>query len=400
MIVRALLGRERRSVEWGSSAPPPPGAAGNLGVASAGVSVTDDAALALAAVWSCVSLVSDAVATMPVKQYRGVGPQRQEVPLAPIIADPFVDLTQQDWIGQLMVSTLLRGNFYGEVIERDRLGFPVQVQPWHPDRVAVRRSLTDGTIEYRFDGRLMDRFDVVHLRGMSVPGSLVGLNPVEYARTTVGLGRAADLYAAAFFANSAHPSGVIQTEQPITPEAAKLLAQQWKDSHQGVGKAQMPAVLSGATWQSITLSPKDAMFIESRQLTAVDACALFRVPPHMIGLVERSTSWGTGIQEQEMGFARNTLRPWTNRIEALLSSFTPRGQYVRFDFTDRLRPDLKTQYEVHRIARETGVKNVNDIRADLDLPPLPDDLGADYLQPLNYAPVGSPAATGETQPAP
>lgn len=73
---------------------------------------------------------------------------------------------------------------------------------------------------------------------------------------------------------------------------------------------------------------------------------------------------------------------------------------MRFDFTDRLRPDLKTQYEVHRIARETGVKNVDEIRADLDLPPLPDDLGADYLQPLNYAPVGSPAATGEPQPAP
>jgi hypothetical protein len=123
---------------------------------------------------------------------------------------------------------------------------------------------------------------------------------------------------------------------------------------------------------------------------------LFRIPPHMIGDVDRTTSWGTGIEQQELGFVTNTLRPWLSRIESAFSDLLPADVAVKFNLAGRLRGDTLQRYQAYTLARFGGWSNVDEIREKEDEPPLPDKLGQEFLQPLNYQAMGSapPAAPG------
>ena len=403
-LLKRALARPTGSIEhrgadpraqWGDSTPP---TNGMLGGSVAGVYVNEKSALQLASTFACVSIITDSVVTLPIRQYKR-GDVRSEVDVSAVVADPYSELMPHDFYSQVMVSLLLRGNFYALVLGRDPRGFPTQLQPFHPDQVTVRRNSITGAIEYRFCGQVQDIDDVFHVRGMSVPGGLVGLSVIEYQRNLFGLGRAAELYAQAFFANSATPAGVIKVPGDLTPEDAKDLMGQWLMGHQGVGQAQLPGLLTGgAEFQSISLAPEDAQFIQSRSLTTTDVCMTFRVPPHMVGQTDKTTSWGTGIEQQEIGFTRNTLLSWTSRLEASLNRIIPPDQIIRFDYSHRLRGDTLQRFQAYTLARQGGWLNVDDIRTREDMEPLPDGLGTDYLQPLNFAPIGSPAAQGAVNP--
>jgi HK97 family phage portal protein len=219
-----------------------------------------------------------------------------------------------------------------------------------------------------------------------MPGALVGLNPIEVARTSFALSKAAETYGAAFFGNSAHASGVISVQGTLNKEEQINLGRQWIEAHQGLGKAQLPAVLTGgATWTPISIAPDDAQFLQTRQFSRAEVAMMFRVPPHMIGDVDRTTSWGTGIEQQEIGFVVNTLRPFLSKLEGAFFDLLPKPIYAKFDVSGRLRGDTLQRFQAYTLARNGSWLSPNEIREMEDRPPI--EGGDDYWAPMNFMPL-------------
>jgi len=386
-FIRRAVALERRGADphapWGDSTPPPPS---SLGGNVAGTNVTEATALQIAAVYGSVSVISDAVSSLPIDLM--TSPHRRSGTLltpSPLVTQPYEEISVVDWWVQFVMSLALRGNFYGQIISRDADLYPTQIKPIHPDNARVRR-LPGGTIEYRFNGEAVPLRNVFHVRLLSVAESLVGLNPIEYLRNVLGGTRAADLYGNAFFQNSARADIAIEVEDDLEPDEVLALAKQWAQGHQGIGQSHLPAVLTGGAKisQPITINPQDAQFLETRQFSASTISGqIFRVPPHMIGIVDRTTSWGTGIEQQELGFVRNTLIGYLTRGEQAMTALHPPGQFVKFDLTDRLRGDRLSRFTGHNLARLGGWMNADEIRATEDMPPLPGGQGQEYLVPIN-----------------
>jgi HK97 family phage portal protein len=395
LIRRAASLLERRGADptlpWGPSTVPPSN--GMLGGSTAGVAVTEATALQIAAVYGSVGVIADATSTLPLDLMDS--PHRRSGRLLPpsaLLTEPFVEISLEDWLTQYTTAMALRGNFFGEITERDRDFYPTQIKPIHPDHARVTRLL-DGSIEYRFGGKVVDGDRVFHVRNLSVPEGLVGLNPIEYLRATWGLARAMDMYGNAFFQNSALPSGAIEVEGDLDDEETLALAKAWMQMHQGIGAAHLPAVLTGgAKFNPITITPEDAQFLQTRQFSAGVICGqIFRVPPHMIGLVDRTTSWGTGIEQQEMGFVRNTLLGYLVKLERALTRIHPPGQFVKFDLTERLRGDRLQRAQAQTLGIANGSLLPDEARAEEDRPPLPDGIGQTPLAPINAQPLAAMA---------
>jgi HK97 family phage portal protein len=163
------------------------------------------------------------------------------------------------------------------------------------------------------------------------------------------------------------------------------LARQWKAAHQGIGMASMPAVVTEDTEvETISINPEDAQFLESRQFSQGEISGMiFRVPPHMIGIVDRTTSWGTGIEQQEMGFTRNTLTGYLTRGERMMTALHPPGQYVKFDLSERLRGDRLQRAQARALEIASATLLPDEARAEEDRPPLPGGIGQTAIAPIN-----------------
>lgn len=225
--------------------------------------------------------------------------------------------------------------------------------------------------------------DVIHIRAMG--GSLLqGLSPIGAARQALGLAVAAEEYGAKLFGSGNLMAGILQTDQKLQEPDAERLKQRWKAKMHGLANAHDIAVLdSGAKWQQIGIPPEDSQFLQTREFAVTEVARLYGIPPHMLGQVEKSTSWGTGIEQQGLGFNIYTLRPWLSRIEATLSNeLLPRGVNCRFNVTELLRGDIKTRYEAYQLGINSGFMSPADAR---DQEGLPFVAGSNELMfPLNY----------------
>lgn len=376
---------------------------GQLAFGIGGGPVTENSALSIAAVYTANSILADSIATLPIKQYRVTQGQRREMPVASVIQQPYIEMTQLDWVSQMQFSLGLRGNAYGIIIDRDAKGFPRQVMPVHPDRVSLRRA-NNGGLQYQMNGDIIDLDDVYHVRGYSLPGSPVGLSPIEVLRTPFSNAMSADNFYGAFFANSAQPGGLLRVPGDLDDDQARQLAQQWMASHQGVGSSHLPAVLSGGVeWVPLTVTPQDAQFLQGRQYSEQQILSgIYRIPPHFYGSVDRSPQ-ATGIEEVERSFITNALMGWLRRHEIGMSALLPIGQEVRFDLSERLRPDLLTRAQVAQVYRNIGVITPNEIRANEGMPDLPEefqDWANNPMAPLNSAQNGSYVQPGDETPTP
>jgi len=383
--------REQRDINpfWGDPNRIPLNSDG-YGVA-AGVYVTDLQAMQLVAVNACVRLLADSVAGLPLDAYRKRGSIREAVEPAPsLIVAPFADLTTFEGMWQLVACLALKGEALAVAASRDRFEFVTSIIPVHPDCWTVEHNRDGGAPIYKVDGERIPNADVIHIRRFSLPGELHGLSPIAAARQGIGLGLAAERFGARFFGDSANPSSVLETEQNLTREQAQLNQKLWKDSH---GGRRHPAMLSGGLkWRPISITPEESQFLATRSYQRDEIAMLFGIPPHMIGAVDKSTSWGTGIEQQGIGFVTYTLTNWLNPIEAAFSSLLPRGQFARMNVNALLRGDMKARFDAYVSARNAGWLNVNEIRELEDRAPVAN--GDDYIQPLNMGPLGSdPLAT-------
>ncbi|MDX2590992.1 phage portal protein [Streptomyces sp. WI03-4A] len=355
---------------------------------ASGVPVTDETALQLLAVAACVRLLSDAVSGLPFDSVKADGEIRKTVEPPPaIVADPFGGSssaglpTRREGFSQMMVSLLLRGNAYCLVLARDTYNRPIRLRVIHPDRVRCEFDKY-GVRKYEIDRQSVPSEDVVHLMGMALPEAPTGMSVISYARQAIGLGLAAEEFGARFFGEGAHMTGVVEIDADLDVNRARQIKENFSASHSGLKNSHTVGVLSGgAKWKPISVSPEDAQFLGTRAAQNLDIAMIFGIPPHMLGQVDKTTSWGTGIEQQGLGFLAYTLGPWLGRFEDAWSTMLPKPQSARFNADALLRTDTAGRYAVYTAARSTGILTVNEIRALENYAPV--DGGDDIAMPLN-----------------
>jgi HK97 family phage portal protein len=370
----------------------------------AGVPVNEDSAMRHLTVWACVSLIADAIAMMPLHTFASGTVSNGEVELPTRVPDPTVvdqphpEMTRSEWHVRMLWSVLVRGNAYGEVVERGARSIPTIIEPIHPDEVRIERD-ADGLLVYVVgrSRRRVPAFDMIHVRGLVVPGSVYGLSPIDYARQVIGTGLAAIEYGARFFSEGAVPPGILRTEQKLDIDTATDYQNRWEEAH-GHRSRKVAVLGGGLDYQAVQLSPEASQFLATQELSRGQIAGFYRVPPHLIGDVDRSTSWGTGIEEQGHQFVTFTLGPWLRRFEDAWKIALGGNLYARYSTAALLRGRLTERYTAYTMARQGGWLNIDEIRALEELGPLEDDKGTDYLQPLNYAPI--PPGGGPAEPAP
>jgi len=354
----------------------------------------------LLVVASAVRILSDAVAGLPFDAVRMQGEIRRTLEPPPgIISDPFGGAANTSLpsrrlgLSQMMVSLLLRGNAYCLVLSRDSRGYPNRLMVLHPDRVKCTLD-GNGQRVYEVNRKPVDADDIVHILGLAYPEAATGISVIRYARNAIGLGLAAEEFGARFFGNGAHMSGIVEVPGDLDRERARQLKESFTASHGGLSHAHTVGVLSGgASWRPISVTPEDAQFLGTRAAQTIDLAMLFGIPPHMLGQTDKTTSWGTGIEQQGLGFLAYTLNPWLGRFEDAWSSLMPKPQCARFNADALLRTDTAGRYLVYGAARSAGILTQNEIRALENFAPV--EGGDNIAAPLNsnVAPIKDTGAS-------
>ncbi|WP_346132387.1 phage portal protein [Streptomyces carpaticus] len=328
-----------------------------------------DRAMGLVAVWACVRILSDSVASLPVQLYRRNGAQREPVSYVPALlwAPAAVDDLFQ-WLHKAVVSLALRGNAYGLVTQRDELGYPVAIEWLSPDDVWVDEQRPTAPVYY-WQGRTVPAADVVHVPWIVMPGRVVGMSPVQAFARTIGVGLAATEYGARWFEGGGTPPATMRNSQKtIAPDQADEIS----DRLMARMRAGRPLVY-GADWEftALQVNPEESQFIETMKLNATQVAAIFGVPPEKVGGESGGSMTYANVEQAAIDFVTFTLGPWLVRLESVLSSLMPGNEFVRFNRDALIRSDTLTRYQAHGAALDKQWRTVNEIRAIEDLPPVP-----------------------------
>lgn len=375
----------------------------------AGVYVSQASALRLSVVWRCIGLISETLAALPADVVRKQDDIRLPVERPPRWLDtPNPEANWFELAERIFESLLMDGNAFVAITARDPLGFPSELWILNPSQVVVRRRETppyriyftwQGDREFTRYGSDNPLGDVLHIK-LKTAGGLRGMSPIEAARQSIGLGLVTEKFGSKFFGKGQAMSGLIQLPAgpaALSKEHIALMRESWEEAHGGSDNAHRPGILSGgATWQGITIPPEDAQFLQTRSFQVEDvATRFYGVPPHLVGLTEKQTSWGTGVAEQGISLYRYTLKGHLTRFETAMSTLLPRGQFLRLNHRALLEADPKTEAGILETELRNGVINFDYWRAKLDLPPRPG--GNRYTVPANnqliLEPNGLPAET-------
>ncbi|MDI9332201.1 MAG: phage portal protein [Alphaproteobacteria bacterium] len=358
---------------------------------SSGIRVSPDGALRLSAVYACVRILSETMASLPLVLYRNR-------------ADGGKDRVTDHWLHELLCRRpnryqnpfewremlqghlALRGNAYNQIITNPR-GEIVELIPIHPDRIRVE-ILKTGEYRYRVTDRVgeetvLPRGQVWHLRGLSSDG-LMGMSPIELARESLGMALAAQDYGARFFANDAKPTGG-WIEFPGSfkdAEAKKVFRESYQQAQSGANRGKVLVLENGMKFHEVGVTNKDAQFLELRKFQITDIARLFRVPPHMIADLDRATF--SNIEQQSLEFVMHTMTPWAERWEASIESellLDGDDIEIEFDFANLMRGDAASRSAYYQSGIQNGWLTRNEARIAENLNPI-DGLD-EPLRPLN-----------------
>ncbi|MFE5217475.1 MULTISPECIES: phage portal protein [unclassified Streptomyces] len=371
---------------------------GSAGVA--GVPVSETGSLHMPAVWRSVSVIANVAAALPLHTYAAGSRDRTSVAL---LEDPHPELTRFELWRLVYVHRLLWGNAYLQKV-RNGGGQVVQLWPIRPDRVKVDREppsadnpggkvfwiQDDSGVRQRRTSR-----EILHLPALGYDG-VTGCSPIRAAAEGIGLGLAAEKAAARLYGSGNMISGVLQTEQRLNKDQADQLKASWKAKLSGHQAAHDIAVLdSGASFQPVTMPYRDSQFLESRQFQVVEVARMFGVPLFLLMETQKSTSWGTGLEQQAQGFVTWDLAPtWLTPTEQRVTKeLLTDGQYAKYQLGGLLRGDSAARATFYRAMRDTGAFSADDIRDLEDLTPIGGPEGGMHLQPLYMAPLGTDPST-------
>ena len=388
-----------------------------MGNSTSGKRVNERSAMQMTAVYSCVRILSEAVAGLPLHLYQYTDKSSKEKavenPLYFLLHDePNTEMTSFVFRETLMTHLLLWGNAYSQII-RNGKGEVMGLYPLMPDRMTVNRD-EKGRLYYEYmissddaktlkDGTVrLSPYDVLHIPGLGFDG-LVGYSPIAMAKNAIGLAIAAEEYGSKFYANGATPSGIL--EYPGTVKEPDKVRESWNAGFGGSSNAHKIAVLEeGMKYTPISISPNEAQFLETRKFQINEIARIFRVPPHMVGDLEKSSF--SNIEQQSLEFVKYTLEPWLVRWEqAMQRSLIPQDDkskyFIKFNVDGLLRGDYQSRMQGYATARQNGWMSANDIRELENLDRIPAEDGGDlYLINGNMMPLSmSGAAYGreETQ---
>ena len=380
-----------------------------MGSSSSGKVVTERSAMQMTAVYACVRILSEAIAGLPLHLYKYTSDGGKEKvinhPLYQLLHDePNPEMSSFVFRETLMTHLLLWGNAYAQII-RNGKGDIIALYPLMPNRMRVDRD-DKGQLYYTYN-RVYDEalktksmtvvlkpYDVLHIPGLGFDG-LVGYSPIAMAKNAIGLAIATEEYGAKFFANGAAPSGVL--EHPSTLKNPEKLREAWQSQFGGSQNSNRIAVLEeGLKYTPISISPEQAQFLETRKFQINEIARIFRVPPHMVGDLEKSSF--SNIEQQSLEFVKYTLDPWVVRWEQnlqriLLNPDEKKDYFFKFNVDGLLRGDYASRMTGYATARQNGWMSANDIRELENLDRIPTELGGDlYLINGNMLPMQSAGA--------
>ena len=375
-----------------------------FGGTTAGKAVTERSAMQMTAVYSCVRILAEAIAGLPLHlyHYNDSGGKEKAIdhPLYWLLHDePNPEMSSFVFRETLMTHLLLWGNAYAQII-RNGKGEVVALYPLMPNKMTVDRD-KDGKLYYQYlkssdeaatmpnSSVILKPADVLHIPGLGFDG-LVGYSPIAMAKNSIGMAIACEEYGARFFSNGAAPGGVL--EHPGTVKDPQRIRDSWNNSFMGTGNSHKVAVLEeGMKYTPIAISPNEAQFLETRKFQINEIARIFRVPPHMVGDLEKSSF--SNIEQQSLEFVKYTLDPWVIRWEQSLARilFTDdekKRYFFKFNVEGLLRGDYQSRMNGYATARQNGWMSTNDIRELENLDRIPKEQGGDlYLVNGNMLPL-------------
>ena len=369
-----------------------------FGGSSSGKCVNERTSIQITAVYTCIRVIAEAIAGLPLHLYKSKSEGKEKAknhPLYFLLHDePNPEMTSFVFRETLMGHLLLYGNAYAQIIRNGR-GEILGLYPLMPNKMQVDRA-SNGEIYYTYilgsgdspeiknnktNVVYLRRSDVLHIPGLGYDG-IVGYSPIALAKNTIGMAIACEEYGAKFFANGASPSGIL--EHPGILNDPEKLRKSWNEMFSGSTNSHKIAVLEeGLQFKSISVSPNEAQFLETRQFQLNEIARIFRVPPHMVGDLERSTF--SNIEEQSLEFVKYTLAPWISRWEqslkkALLSQNEKKDYFIQFNVDGLLRGDYQSRMNGYSVGIQNGFLSVNDVRSLENMDLLPDSSGGnEYL---------------------
>lgn len=368
-----------------------------FGRTTSGKPVNERTAMQTTAVYACVRILAEAVASLPlhVYEYQDDGGKKlvHDHPLYYLLHDePNPEMTSFVFRETLMSHLLIWGNAYAQII-RDGAGRVLGLYPLLPDKMEVQRD-DKGNIYYVYSrnsdenptfkeyGNIkLKAEDVLHIPGLGFDG-LIGYSPIAMAKNAVGMTLACEEYGASFFANGANPGGVL--EHPGVLKDPSKVRESWNSVYRGVSNAHKIAVLEeGMKYQQIGIPPEEAQFLETRKFQINEIARLYRIPPHMVGDLDKSSF--SNIEQQSLEFVKYTLDPWVIRWEQSLqrSLLLPgeKGRYfIKLNVDGLLRGDYQSRMNGYAVGRQNGWFSANDIREMENMNPIPDEEGGNlYL---------------------
>ena len=384
-----------------------------MGGTTSGKAVTERSAMQMTAVYSCVRILAEAIAGLPIHLYKykpdGGKEKAIDHPLYLLLHDePNPEMSSFVFRETLMTHLLLWGNAYAQVIRNGR-NEVIALYPLMPNKMTVNRD-EHGQLYYEYQrgsdeaptmkGQtvVLKPTDVLHIPGLGFDG-LVGYSPIAMAKNAIGMAIACEEYGAKFFANGAAPGGVL--EHPGTIKDPQRVRDSWQSTFGGSGNANKIAVLEeGMKYTPIGISPEQAQFLETRKFQINEIARIFRVPPHMVGDLEKSSF--SNIEQQSLEFVKYTLDPWVIRWEqsiqrTLLTPEEKKSYYVKFNVEGLLRGDYQSRMNGYAIGRQNGWMSANDIRELENLDRIPAEEGGDlYLINGNMLPMKNAGAFANT----
>ena len=339
--------------------------------------------LAIAAAWACVNLIAGTIGTLPLMVYRTKADGSRDIArdhrLFRVLHDsPNADQTSVDFLEFISANLELQGNGIARKnlnAKRETVG----LTPVRADIVSVTRQ-PNGQLRYRWseNGQRydLDQDDVLHIRGFG-GGPQGGLSTLTYGRHTFGLAQAQDRTAGGMFANGLRPSLVLSFKEFLNKEQYEQVEERLQAKYIGAVNSGRPFIAEGGQEvKNLSMTPEDAQMLESRAFSVSQVCMMFGVPPHMIGHTEKSTSWGTGLEQQTLGFQKFTLRRRLSRIEKamqkqlLTAQDRVDGITIEFSLEGLLRGDSKARAEFYQRMTMMGAMTINEVRQLENLPPI------------------------------
>lgn len=367
-----------------------------FGRSNSGQTVNEKTAMQMSAVYACVRIIAEAIAQIPLNVYRFTADGGKEKdlrhPLFFLLHDePNPEMTSFIFRETLMSHLLLWGNAYAQII-RNGKGEVVGLYPLMPDRMQVDRNEAGNLVytytkyydevgaKHAYEQIKLPAYQVLHIPGLGYDG-LIGYSPIAMARNAIGMSMAAEDFGATFFANGATPGGVL--EHPGIVKDPERLRESWHAQFSGRNSHNIAVLEEGMTFKPMSIPPEEAQFLETRKFQIDEIARIFRVPPHMVGDLEKSSF--SNIEQQSLEFVKYTVGPWVARWEQSLSQAlllpSEKTRYtIKYNLDGLLRGDYESRMNGYAVGRQNGWLSANDIRELENMNKIPAEEGGDeYL---------------------